>query len=280
MGGARGAQNAACAGGGEAIQQGSAGASGEGLLGLLDAAAASLGATHAGVDGIWSGADPAVDRSALRCTVVGALAVGATQGTAAPRCAQRAGSSEPSNVVRLKHAGRDLEPIQTQRELPPRAHARYPLRPLQVHVPAARAGRMPDRQRRDPWIRYLRRVHHSPHRRNLTSVPESQQAGHVPRHCLRPLLVTKGQHRDRAPESAFRVAAVPAESVSRPAPSIPRKESPGRGAAMPPREEGWRRARRVGFNCADPSPSRVTPRPRQSLSSEILFVPTLRWPAF
>jgi hypothetical protein len=70
-------------------------------------------------------------------------------------------------VVRLRHAGRDLEPIQTQRELPPCAHVRY-MRSLQVHVPAARAGRMQDRQGADPGVSYLRRVHHSRLRRNLT----------------------------------------------------------------------------------------------------------------
>jgi hypothetical protein len=31
-------------------------------------------------------------------------------------------SSEPSKVVRLRDAGRDLEPIQERRELPPLAH--------------------------------------------------------------------------------------------------------------------------------------------------------------
>jgi hypothetical protein len=39
-------------------------------------------------------------------------------------------SREPWKVVRLRHAGPGLEPIQEWRELPPRAHARYPLRSL------------------------------------------------------------------------------------------------------------------------------------------------------
>jgi hypothetical protein len=36
---------------------------------------------------------------------------------------QRAGNGEPSNVVRLRRAGRGLEPFEEERELPPRADA-------------------------------------------------------------------------------------------------------------------------------------------------------------
>jgi hypothetical protein len=107
-----------------------------------------------------------VHASSAAGTLVGLLASGSGGGRAARAAAPP--DSARSKVVRLRHVGPDLESIQKQRELPPRIHARYPLRPMQVHVPAARVGRMQDRQGDDPGIRYLRRVRPSPQRRRLT----------------------------------------------------------------------------------------------------------------
>jgi len=58
--------------------------------------------------------------------------------------------------------GADLGHFEEQSELPTCSHARRALRPLQVHVSAARRGRMQVGSRSDPGVRHLRRVHSSP----------------------------------------------------------------------------------------------------------------------
>jgi hypothetical protein len=56
----------------------------------------------------------------------------------------------------------DLGPIQDTGALPTRSHARGEMRPLQVHVSPAHAGRVQVGTGTDPRRRNMRRIHSSP----------------------------------------------------------------------------------------------------------------------
>ena len=112
-------------------------------------------------------------RWARRSSRLGGRRVGWWRRRIQARSEARKGSSPTSKRVGSASEGRtddgeDLGPLEEKSALPTRSHARCTVRPLQVHVSAARARRVQVGAGIDSRLRHLRRVHCSPQDRRLS----------------------------------------------------------------------------------------------------------------